>query len=65
MTQGPEFKKKRHSCDYIEMKVFSVFKQSVKPKDTKILEKVNMTNMIDKGLMSLIHTFKSFNLKIH
>lgn len=26
---------------------------------------MNMTNMVDKGLISLIHIFKSFNLNIH
>lgn len=52
-------KEKTDNFDDIEMKVFSIFKKSVKPNDTKILEKVNMTNMANKGLISLMHIFKT------
>lgn len=46
-------KEKADNFYNIEMTVFSIFKKSIKPKDTNRLEKVNVTNMVDKGLMSL------------
>lgn len=45
------------------MKVFSVFKNISKAKRYK-LEKMSMTNMVEKGLIYLIYIFKTLNLKV-
>lgn len=46
------------------MKVFSIFKNISKAKKYK-LEKMNMTNMVDKGLISFIDILKTLNMSIH
>lgn len=46
------------------MKVFSIFKNISKAKKYK-LEKMNMTNMVDKGLISFIDILKTLNMNIH
>ena len=50
-------KEKTDHFNYIEMRVFFVFKYINKAKRYK-LEKMSMTNIVEKGLIYLIYIFK-------
>lgn len=49
-------KEKTDNFDYIEVRVFFVFKYIRKAKRYK-LEKMSMTNIVEKGLIYLIYIF--------